>query len=313
MNKILVFGGSGMVGSALKEKACLDKFVFLNSKDADLTCEKQTKHIIQKYKPEGIINLAADCGGLYKNLEQGINLFDKNVKINSNVLKYSHEFDVKKVISCLSVCIFPELTTCPWITLPMSEKDVHSGSPHESNNCYAYAKRMSDILTKKYRDVYNRDYITVTPTNIFGPHDNFSENTGHVIPGLIKKAIESKETGVPFVVRGTGKALRQFIYSKDLANLLLWAYNEYSESETIIFSPDECSEFSIKLISETIAEIVGIDDIKYDSSFSDGQYKRTVSNKKLMNLNPSFKFTDIKKSLQETVEWYKINRNNLKK
>lgn len=308
MNNILVFGGSGMVGNSLKCIETQNNLIFLNSKDADLTCENQTNNIFKKFKPKGVINLAANCGGLYKNLDFGIKLFSDNININYNVLKYSHEYNVEKVISCLSVCIFPELSECPWVELPMSEKDVHSGPPHDSNNCYAYSKRMVDVLTKKYRKMHNRNYVTITPTNIFGPYDNFSENTGHVIPGLIRKAVNAEKNNQPLVVRGTGCALRQFIYSKDLAKLILWAYDNYNQDETIIFSPDESHEFSIKTIAETIAELCYVKDVVYDSSYSDGQYKRTVSNQKLKEFYPEFIFTDIRQSLQETIEWYKNNQ-----
>jgi len=307
MENILVFGGTGMVGSSLKELDTDLNLIFLSSKDADLTSEKSTEKIFKDFNPVGVINLAADCGGLYKNLNLGIDLFDKNIKINSNVLKYSHKYNVEKVISCLSVCIFPELNDCSWLELPMSENDIHSGPPHDSNNCYAYAKRMVDVLSKKYRDMYGRNYITITPTNIFGPFDNFSEDTGHVIPGLIRKAVLAKSENKPLVVRGTGSSLRQFIYSKDLAKLIIWAYKNYNEKETIIFSPSEEDEISIKNISEIISKIIGVENIIYDSSFSDGQYKRTVSNKKLQTMNPSFRFTPIEKALEETIEWFKNN------
>lgn len=307
MENILVFGGSGMVGSSLKEIDTNLNLIFLSSKDADLTSEKETNKIFNDFKPKGVINLAANCGGLYKNLNNGIELFKDNISINSNILKYSHIYEVQKVISCLSVCIFPELTECPWLKLPMTEDDIHSGPPHDSNNCYAYAKRMVDVLSKKYRDMYGRNYITITPTNIFGPFDNFSEDTGHVIPGLIRKAVLAKKENKPLIVRGTGSSLRQFIYSKDLAKLIIWAYKNYNEKDTIIFSPSEEDEISIKNISEIIAKIVGVENIIYDSSFSDGQYKRTVSNKKLQTLNPNFSFTPIEKALEETVEWFTNN------
>ena len=189
----------------------------------------------------------------------------------------------------------------------MTDDDIPSGPPHDSNNCYAYAKRMVDVLSKKYRDMYGRNYITITPTNIFGPFDNFSEDTGHVIPGLIRKAVLAKKENKPLIVRGTGSSLRQFIYSKDLAKLIIWAYKNYNEKDTIIFSPSEEDEISIKNISEIIAKIVGVENIIYDSSFSDGQYKRTVSNKKLQTLNPNFSFTPIEKALEETVEWFTNN------
>jgi GDP-L-fucose synthase len=307
MDNILVFGGSGMVGSALKEVETDLNLIFLSSKDADLTSEKETQKIFKDFKPEGVINLAANCGGLYKNLKQGIQLFDDNIAINSNVLKYSYGYGVKKVISCLSVCIFPELDESPWVKLPMTEKDVHSGPPHFSNDCYAYSKRMVDVLSKKYRSRYNKNFVTITPTNIFGPFDNFSEE-GHVIPGLIKKAVRAKTDNSPFIVKGTGSSLRQFIYSKDLAKLILWAYKNYNDDETIIFSPDENSEISIREIAQIIARIVGIDEILYDVSYSDGQHKRTVSNEKLRTLYPEFQFTPMEKALEETIDWFITNK-----
>lgn len=133
---------------------------------------------------------------------------------------------------------------------------VHSGPPHDSNFGYAYAKRMIDIQNKAYHEQYGCNFTSVIPTNVFGPHDNYSLEDSHVIPGLIHKCLLAKQAGTPFVVSGTGKPLRQFIYSRDLARLFIWVLREYPEIDPIILSVGEKDEVSIKQVAESIVKAV---------------------------------------------------------
>ena len=129
---------------------------------------------------------------------------------------------VAKLVSCLSTCIFPDKTT-----YPIDETMLHTGPPHSSNAGYAYAKRMIDVLNRCYNEEYGCQFTSVIPTNIYGPHDNFNLEDSHVIPGLIHKACIAKDAGADFVVWGSGTPLRQFIYSNDLAKLMIWTLRSY--------------------------------------------------------------------------------------
>ncbi|KAA0708198.1 GDP-L-fucose synthase [Triplophysa tibetana] len=195
--RVLVTGGSGLVGRAIervvKEEGKAregEEWIFLSSKDANLLNAEETKAIFQKHRPTHVIHLAAMVGGLFKNMRHNLDFWRNNIYINDNVLQASHEVGVVRVVSCLSTCIFPDKTT-----YPIDETMIHNGPPHESNFGYAYAKRMIDVYNKAYFEQNERRYTSVIPTNVFGPHDNFNIDDGHVLPGLIHKTYLAKRKG----------------------------------------------------------------------------------------------------------------------
>ena len=163
-------------------------YIYLSSKGCDLTNYDMTYGVFKKYNPTHVIHLAAYVGGLYKNMNQKVEMLEKNTLININVLKVCHELNINNVISCLSTCIFPDKTT-----YPIDENMLHDGKPHCSNDAYAYSKRLLDTLSKSYREEYNRNYTCIIPTNIYGENDNYSLEDGHVIPALIHKAYLAKK------------------------------------------------------------------------------------------------------------------------
>ena len=227
-------------------------------------------------------------------------MFEKNTLINFNVVKYSHEFNVKKLICCLSTCIFPDKTT-----YPINEEMLHNGPPHSSNDAYAYAKRMLEIHCKAYQEQYNSNFICVIPTNIYGPNDNYCLNDGHVIPALTHRCFLAKEKNKPFRVLGSGTPLRQFIYSEDLAKLFMWTLEKYQEKESLILSVGEKNEVSIKKVATEIAKSFNYEHMmEFDTRYADGQFKKTADNSKLMKLLGNFKFTSIKEGIRKNTEWF---------
>ena len=315
--KISITGGHGLVGKALQNslKDYKKHFLihFLSSTECDLTDWNSTRQFFNVFKPDYVIHLAACVGGLFKNMTQKVKMFEENMDINSNVIKCCHKYNVKKLISCLSTCIFPDKTT-----YPINETMLHNGPPHHSNDSYAYAKRMLDIQSKSYRENYNSNFICVIPTNIYGKHDNYSLENGHVIPSLIHRCYLSKKNNENFVVKGTGKALRQFIYSNDLARLLIWCLIQYEEKENIILSDSPKNEVSIKTIATYIAnEFDYVDKMVFDEKYSDGQYRKTADNAKLMNLlhetNSTIFFTDIQEGIRQSVKWFIENYETCRK
>uniref|UniRef100_A0A8D3E663 GDP-L-fucose synthase n=1 Tax=Scophthalmus maximus TaxID=52904 RepID=A0A8D3E663_SCOMX len=295
--KVLVTGGSGLVGQAIQhvvkeERGAKEgeEWIFLSSKDADLMKAEETLALFQKHRPTHVIHLAAMVGGLYRNMKYNLDFWRNNVYINDNVLNAAHEVGAIKVVSCLSTCIFPDKTT-----YPIDETMLHNGPPHESNFGYSYAKRMIDIHNRAYFQEHGRFYTAVIPTNVFGPHDNFCIDDGHVVPGLIHKTYTAKKEGKPLVVWGSGKPRRQFIYSLDLARLFLWVLCDYKEVEPIILSVGEEDEVSIKEAADAVVQAMGFEGaVEYDTSKSDGQFKKTASNAKLCRYRPDFKFTPFK-------------------
>ena len=221
-------------------------------------------------KPNYVIHIAANVGGLFKNMNQKVQMFEDNILINQNVLKASYEVNVKKLIACLSTCIFPDKTT-----YPIDETMLHNGPPHESNDTYAYSKRILEVLCKSYQSQYNKDFICIIPTNIYGSYDNFHLEYSHVIPGLIHKCYLAKKENKKFIVSGSGKPLRQFIHSVDLAKLIMIILLKYKEKDSIILSVSEKDEVSIANIAKIIAKKYNyLEYLEFDISKSDGQYKK---------------------------------------
>lgn len=307
--KVLVTGGSGLVGKAIEyvvnSEGTKDgeEWFFATSKDADLTDTKSTNDLFEKHKPTHVIHLAAKVGGLFGNLKSNLEYFQKNMAINQNVLESAHQHDVQKVVSCLSTCIFPDKTS-----YPINETMVHNGPPHTSNYGYSYAKRMVDVLNKGYNGDHGRNYTSVIPTNVFGPDDNFNIQVGHVLPGLIHKVYNAKHNGSSFTVWGTGKPRRQFIYSRDLARLMIWVLRNYTETDPIILSVGEEDEISIKEAAEAVVSAMDFKNpLIFDTSKSDGQYKKTADNSKLRTYLPDFKFTPFSVAIKETCDWFVAN------
>jgi len=312
MKKILVTGGSGLVGHGIQsivgEFGDKYEFIFVSSKDYDLYDFQQTNQMFEYIKPHIVIHLAANVGGLYKNMNQKVDMLEKNLMINFNVVKCSHDHRVEKLIACLSTCIFPDQ-----IEYPIDETMLHNGPPHESNDAYAYAKRMLEVHCRAYRESYGDNFVCIIPTNIYGPHDNFDLENAHVLPALIHKCYLAKLYDEDFIVRGTGKPLRQFIYSKDLALLIMMVIENYN-GDNIILSVDETDEVSIECVARTIARCFDYEDrIVFNPSYSDGQYKKTVTNHRLQEIlgnDIKFEFTSIQEGCKKTVEWF-INKMNV--
>lgn len=311
---VLVTGGSGLIGTALQsvftEYAEKDeKWVFVGSKHADLCDKQSTVEMFEKLKPTYVIHLAAMVGGLFHNMSHNLDFLRKNLHMNDNVLQSAHEAGVVKVVSCLSTCIFPDKTT-----YPIDETMVHNGPPHPSNYGYSYAKRLIDVANRGYYEQHQRLYTSIIPCNVFGPNDNFHITESHVIPGLMRRLYDlmKDENVAPedqvFTVLGSGKPLRQFIYSHDLAKLIIWVLRNYESVEPIILSVDESQEVTIARAAEAIAKAFDFKGkIVYDTSAADGQYRKTASNAKLRSYLPDFQFTPFDKAIAETVAWYKEN------
>ncbi|NXS68102.1 FCL synthase, partial [Pandion haliaetus] len=296
----------------------------------------ETKALFEQHKPTHVIHLAAMVGGLFKNIRYNLDFWRRNIYINDNVLHSAYETGVQKVVSCLSTCIFPDKTT-----YPIDETMIHNGPPHSSNFGYSYAKRMIDIQNRGYFEQHGCRFTAVIPTNVFGPHDNFNIEDGHVLPGLIHKVYLAKQTGSALTIWGTGKPRRQFIYSLDLARLFLWVLREYDEVEPIILSGKSClhistpapfqedggtatimpfstvgeeDEVSIREAAEVIVEAMNFrGELVFDTTKADGQLKKTASNAKLQRYLPGFQFTPFRQAVKETCTWFSTNYANARK
>lgn len=291
---IVVTGGSGMVGKAIQKYK--PEWIYLSSKDVDLKNYTSAFNYITNKNPRFVIHLAANVGGLFKNMNHQSEMLYDNLSINMNVVKICALMNIQ-LICCLSTCIFPDK-----IKYPITEDMIHEGPPHDSNFGYAYAKRMMDIMCASYP---NLKYTCVIPCNIYGPYDNFNLENGHVIPSIIHKAYLSKEENKQLQVFGTGKPQRQFIYSLDVAKILIRLTDMVNIPRRIILAPSE--EYNIHYIVDVIANAYQIE-YKFDNDVQkDGQYKKTASNELLFSIFPNCKFTSLKTGLEQTMDWFDAN------
>ena len=285
-----------MVGTALRQQ--LPNAVFVSSKDCDLKDATSVNSLMLEHEPEHVIHLAARVGGVKANSDYIGDFFLENILINANVLEASRKHNVKKVISILSTCVYPDS-----VTYPLTECQFHNGPPHDSNYGYAYAKRMLDVQSRAYRQQYGCNFITAIPNNLFGENDNYDLDNSHVIPAIMRKMHEAKLNNESVVLWGDGSPLREFTYSKDLADILLLLLDRYDDPEPI--NVGNTQEYSIKEIAEMVAEIVEFNgEIIWDTSKPTGQHRKPSDNSKLIGLGwKQENYTDLKKALTKTYKW----------
>jgi GDP-L-fucose synthase len=227
----------------------------------------------------------------------------KNLEIATSVVNACYVHEVEKLVSTLSTCIYPD--NCTNIT----GDSLHDGPPHESNFAYAHAKRELEVLSRALNMSYNSQgtgkpstrAITVVPTNVYGPYDNFMNETSHVIPSLVRKFVTASDLINKVVnVKGTGRALRQFIYSKDLGRCIWKALDEYNSQTPLICSPGKTSEVSIKDVCDILSRLTNVSYEFEGNSNNDGQLKKTVESPEFFsNVN----YTTLEEGLQETITW----------
>jgi len=304
--KTLLTGAEGLVGSTISAD------IRVCRRRADLRSFPATMDLFHETQPTHVIHTAAKVGGVGANIKYMGEFFYDNLMINLNVLEASRQVGVQKVISFLSTCIFPDD-----VEYPITENKLHEGEPHSSNYGYAYAKRMLEVQSRAYNQQYgvsvedsrisfNGKFINVIPTNIYGPNDNFELENSHVVPALIHKCYMAKRDNTDLMVWGSGKPLREFIYSEDVGELTKLILDQYEEEVPIILSTNE--EISIREVVTTIADAMGFQGrIIYNSNQPDGQYRKTTSNLKLRSFVPEYKFTSFKEGIQKTVEWFVEN------
>lgn len=327
--RVIVTGATGLVGRAVMEMAPLlasvaVELIGVGSADANLTDYAETLAMLKRHGAvpgvtatgetnpiHGIIHLAARVGGLFRNLNEPVEMTQDNLLMGVNILKAAHECDIDNVVMCLSTCIFPNEVPA----YPITAADLHRGPPHPSNEGYSYAKRMCDVLTRAYQKQYGRRYFCVVPTNVYGPHDNFHLADAHVAPALIHKCWRARQTGTPFVVAGDGTPLRQFIYSEDLGRLIIWSYIYYDTIGEPLFLCPPNSEVPISHVVTAIAEAFDyIHAIQYDPTLPNGQYRKTAETFPKAAEAEALGFTDseadaerwtpLGEGLRRTVEWF---------
>lgn len=304
-NSVLITGGNGLVGSAF------DGGIKVSSKDYDLTKYDNAESLIRGKRfingIDSVIHAAARVGGLGENMNHQGSFFFQNIMMNSNIIEACRKNQIEKLICFLSTCIFPDK-----VEYPLNDSKIHLGPPHDSNYGYAYSKRMAEVQIRAYREEYGLKYTCVIPTNIYGPNDNFNLESGHVVPVLIHKCYKAILEKKPFVCWGTGKPLREFIFSKDVAKLTEWALDNYTEETPLILSTSE--ETSIKDLAGLIADTMNFrGQIIWRTDAPDGQFRKPSDNSKIKSYQPNFQFTRIEDGIKSTVEWFVENYEKARK
>ena len=296
--KILVTGGTGMVGSAFKNIDTNHELVLVGSADYNLTWPFHAESMLIDHKPDAIIHLAARVGGVKGNSDYVADFFYENILMNTNLLRSAQKHNVAKVVSLLSTCIYPDNPT-----YPLTEDQIHNGEPHQSNFGYAYAKRMLDVHSRALRQQYGLNYVTAVPNNIYGKNDNFDLENGHVIPAIIRKIHESNVNGNIPTFWGTGRPLREFTYSDDVARILLWMVENYDSPNPLnIGNPGDISIYNLVWKIQTL--LGSKTKSTWNDRMPEGQYKKPSSNEVFKSLWPNFEYTSIDDGLKSTTEWF---------
>ena len=303
MSKYLVAGGTGLVGSAIFE-IFLKKYQsveILSRKELDLSDFDATKNYLEKIKPEVVIDAAAMVGGINANNEKPVDFILNNIKIQNNLMQSSFLSGVDKFVFLGSSCIYPKLSK-----QPIEERFLLTGKLEETNSAYAIAKIAGIELINSYRKQYKKNWISVIPSNVYGPNDNFNLNNSHVLPALIRKFIEAKKNNIPSVVLwGSGTPMREFIFSSDLAKAIDFLIDNYNDDIPINVGTGE--EVSIAVLAQLIADQVGYQgEIIWDKSKPDGTPRKVLDNSKISRLG-WYPETSLSEGIKKTIEWYKTS------
>jgi GDP-L-fucose synthase len=291
MNKTLVTGHNGMVGSAITE--LLNASIYPNRIDN----LKDFSDYLLNNNVDTVIHTAAKVGGVRANFENKIDFYLLNSKISNIVFEACYENGIANLVNFSSTCVFPDSAT-----YPLTEDQIFNGKPHYTNDGYAYAKRMMQFMCELGRKE-GLNYFTIIPTNVFGPGDNYNLVQGHVLPALIHKCYAAKQKGTDFVIGGSGKPLREFIYSKDLARLTDELIEADFKGDSIIASTSE--EISIADCAKLIAKYMEFEgNVTFDTTFLEGQHRKPTDTSLLKSLLPDFKFTPFEEALKDSVQWF---------
>jgi GDP-L-fucose synthase len=302
MAKWLIAGSSGMVGRGIvriaKSQGITD-IVEVTSKTCDLRNLQKTRELLLDTKPDVVIDAAAKVGGILANSTEPVDFMINNLQIQTNLFSASNEANVRKVVFLSSSCVYPKLAE-----QPIKESSLLTGSLEETNSAYAVAKIAGMRLIQAYRQQYNRNWISVMPTNLFGTFDNFSTTTSHVLPALIRKFHDAKTNNEPKVTLwGSGKPKRELMEVDEFARALLLIVEKYDDVETINIGTGK--DLSIKEISEIVKEVVGFQgEVTWDESKPDGTPRKLLDITKLKNLGYQ-PHEDLRTGITKTYEWFK--------
>lgn len=294
--KVLVTGGSGMVGHALQK--LLPNATYLSSMDCDLRDVRGVSGLFFSHKPDAVIHLAARVGGIKDNSDFLYDYFIQNLRINTNVINACVELKIPKVIALSSTCVYPAVVE----SYPIKEEFLHRGYPEKTNYGYAFAKRMMQVQMETAKHQHGLNWSILYPSNLYGPYDTFDLQKSHVIPALMLKFHNAVKEGKDTVeLYGTGLPLRQVTYVDDLAKMLLRILNSNISGDFNFANP---RNYSIAEIAQSIAKVTNYWGSIYYNGNLDGVYRKDVDISKISSVFDLEPFTNLDEGLRQTYDWY---------
>ncbi len=300
-SRIYVAGHRGLVGSAIArrlETRGYENLLTRTRAELDLKNARAVDEFFAAEKPEYVFLAAAKVGGILANSAYPADFLRENLAIELNVVDAAYRHGVKKLLFLGSSCIYPKFAP-----QPMKEEYLLTGDLEPTNEPYAIAKIAGIKLCQAYNGQYDADFISVMPTNLYGPEDNFDQETSHVVPALIRRFHEAKERGEPSVsVWGTGAPRREFLHVDDLADACVYLMNRYSGSEIVNIGVGK--DISIRELAELISDVVGYEgEIVYDTSKPDGTPRKLLDVSKLDSLGWRVK-VPLREGIERTYAWF---------
>jgi GDP-L-fucose synthase len=306
--KVFIAGSSGLVGSALVKKFNkISKYEVLTSKSSelDLRNTEAVFDFFENYKPNIVIDAAAKVGGIHANATYPVEFLIENTQIQNNLLSAAHKFRCDNFVFLSSSCVYPK--DCPQ---PIKESYLLTGPLEITNQAYAIAKIAGMKLIESYRNQYQKKWVSVMPTNLFGPKDNFSKDSSHVLPAMIRKFHDAKIKNEVVQLWGDGTAKREFLHVDDLAEAIDFLIEIYDSDECINIGTGK--DISILELANLVSEIVGYEgSVKWDTSKPNGTPRKLLDNSKIDSLGWRPKIS-ISEGVASTYEWFlgEINKNN---
>ena len=299
----MVTGGAGFLGRVvveqLKDRGCKN-IIIPRSRDVDLREVPAIRKMLKTARPQVIIHLAAVVGGIGASRVNAGRFFYDNLAMGVHLMEEARLFGIQKFVAIGTICAYPKFTE-----VPFKERDLWNGYPEETNAPYGLAKKMLLVQSQAYRQQYGFNSIYLLPVNLYGPGDNFSPDSSHVIPALIKKCLDAiRDRKKSIVIWGTGKASREFLYVDDAARAIVLAAERYNKSDPVNIGAG--FEISIKALVKLIVKLTGFQGkVLWDSSQPDGQPRRCLDTRKAKKEFGFKAQVSLEDGLKQTIDWYR--------
>ncbi len=305
-DRILVTGGAGFLGSFVTEKLAEHGYrnvAVVRSRDYDLTDQNHTHRLYLDLKPDVVLHLAAEVGGIGANRENPGRFFYANMAMGLHLIEGARKHGIKKFVQVGTICAYPKMTP-----VPFRETDLWNGYPEETNAPYGVAKKALMVMCQAYRQQYGMNAVYLLPVNLYGPRDNFNLNSSHVIPALIRKCVEARERGDTGITAwGTGSASREFLYVEDCAEAIVRTMEQYDSPEPMNLGSGR--EITIRDLTELIARLCDFrGQIAWDSTKPDGQPRRCLDVSRAREAIGFTAQTSLEDGLARTIAWFEKHR-----